>query len=62
MTAGAYGFFADTNIGELLVFFDVSFFVLPESMIGSVALIGASLGSLVAYTFVRNRNLSRKST
>jgi hypothetical protein len=56
MTAGAYGFFADTNIGELLVFFDVSFFVLPESPIGAVAIIGSSLGALVFMRLKSRKN------
>jgi hypothetical protein len=47
---------ADFGNGKVVeVTLDISFFVLPESPIGSLALVASTLASLGAFAFFRNR-------
>jgi hypothetical protein len=55
LQAGPWAFISDVlGLGEPVVaFFDVSFFVLPESPIGAIALMGSSLAVLGGFLFFR---------
>ncbi len=55
LEAGPWAFLSDVlGFSEPVVaFFDVSFFVLPESPIGAVALMGSSLAALGAFFYFR---------
>ncbi|MEM2966283.1 MAG: hypothetical protein QW052_05025, partial [Candidatus Nitrosocaldaceae archaeon] len=49
---------ANTTIGSVnyIVYFDVSFFVVPQSPIGAVAIVGSSIAALGAFMAFKRRN------
>ena len=55
LQAGPWAFLSDVqgSSEQIVAFFDVSFFVLPESPIGAVALMGTSLAVLGGFLYFR---------
>jgi hypothetical protein len=60
LQAGPWSFTSDVlGFSEPVVaFFDVSFFVLPESPVGVIALLGSSLAILGGFAYFRQRGIS----
>jgi hypothetical protein len=63
MEPGGWVYQSDVQVAEcdciitVVAFFDIDFFVLPESPIGALALIGSSLGALGTFAVIRRNRL-----
>jgi hypothetical protein len=57
LAPGSHTFVLDTTATTLLIEFGVTFFVLPESSIGAIAIIGSAFAALGAFVGFRRHGL-----